>query len=133
MADVKSVTQATFSEEVLKADRKVVVDFWAPWCGPCRYVAPEVEKLAARHPEIKVVKLNVDEAPLIANSYGIMGIPTVALFSGGNLVARVVGAMPVERIEQQLGLGPGGSQASSGSETTAEEDEDFEKRSEAAG
>ncbi len=134
MANVKSVTQATFSEEVLKSDRKVVVDFWAPWCGPCRYVAPEVEKLAARHPDIKVVKLNVDEAPLIANSYGIMGIPTVALFSSGNLVARVVGAMPVERIEQQLGLGQGGSAPTPDSEATAEsEDEALEERSEATG
>ncbi|MER3396580.1 MAG: thioredoxin [Acidimicrobiia bacterium] len=107
MANVESVTQATFSEEVLKSEKKVVVDFWAPWCGPCRYVAPEVEKLARRHPDIKVVKLNVDEAPLIANSYGIMGIPTIGLFAGGNMVARVVGAMPVEQIEQQLGLPPG--------------------------
>ncbi len=111
MSSVESVNQATFSEEVLKSNKKVVVDFWAPWCGPCRYVAPEVEKLAKRHPDIKVVKLNVDEAPLIANTYGIMGIPTIGLFSGGNLVSRVVGAMPVERIEQQLGLPPGSESA----------------------
>lgn len=110
MASVQSVTQATFSEKVLKSPEKVVVDFWAPWCGPCRYVAPEVEKLARRHPDITVLKLNVDEAPLIANSYGIMGIPTIGLFAGGNLVARVTGAMTVEQIEQQLGLPPGSEQ-----------------------
>ena len=106
MPEPKAVTQATFTEEVLKSEQRVVVDFWAPWCGPCRYVAPEIEKLAARHPDIKVVKLNVDEAPLIANTYRIMGIPTIGLFSNGNLVRRVVGAMPVEEIEAQLGLEP---------------------------
>lgn len=104
MAEVKPVTQADFTEEVLKAESNVVVDFWAPWCGPCRMVSPEVEKLADRHPEVKVVKMNTDEAPLIATTYNIQGIPTIGLFNGGSMVARAVGAQTVDRLEQALGL-----------------------------
>lgn len=121
-----AVTQASFADEVLKSDKQVVVDFWAPWCGPCRYVAPEIEKLAMRHPEIKVVKLNVDEAPLIANTYGIMGIPTIGLFSGGTMIRRVVGAMPVEQIEKQLGLEPPASTPSPDAEGGEEASESSE-------
>lgn len=104
MGSVKEVTQSDFSTEVLQADTKVVVDFWADWCQPCRMVAPEVEKLAQRNPDIKVVKLNVDDAPLISTTYGIQGIPMIGLFNEGELVRRSVGAKGVDLIERELGL-----------------------------
>lgn len=104
MAAVADVQQADFSAEVLKSEKKVLVDFWAPWCQPCRFVGPEVEKLAERYPDLKVVKLNVDEAPLISTTYGIQSIPTIGLFDGGSMVRRVTGAMPAERLEVELGL-----------------------------
>lgn len=104
MSSVKEVSQADFSTEVLQSDKKVVVDFWAEWCQPCRMVAPEIEKLATRNPDVKVVKLNVDEAPLISTTYGIQGIPMIGLFNGGKLVRRSVGAKGVDMIERELGL-----------------------------
>lgn len=104
MSDVKAVEQSDFTTEVLNSDSKVVVDFWAPWCQPCKIVGPEVEKLATRNPEVKVVKMNVDDAPLIATTYNIAGIPTIAMFNGGDLVARSVGAKQVDMIERELGL-----------------------------
>ncbi len=102
---VKEVSKDEFQREVLESDLPVVVDFWAPWCAPCLRVAPELEKLAReRDGVLKVVKVNVDEAPEIASSYGVMSIPTIALFRGGQLVARVVGARPKAAIEKGLGL-----------------------------
>jgi thioredoxin 1 len=105
MATIKQVTDATFEQDVLKSERPVLVDFWAAWCGPCRLVAPEMEKLAAKYEgAVDVVKVNVDENPQIAYAYQIMSIPTIAFFRPGQQPMGVVGFRPAEALEAQFGL-----------------------------
>jgi thioredoxin 1 len=95
MSSVTSVTDTNFEAEVLKSTVPVLVDFWAPWCGPCKAVAPIVEELAKEFGDrLKVVKLNTDENPKTAQSYSIRGIPSLYVFMGGQPVEQVVGAVP---------------------------------------
>jgi len=102
---MQEVTEQDFNDIVMTADVPVVVDFWAEWCGPCRLVHPELEKIATEYEgKLKVVKLNIDEAPSIAAKYGIMSIPTIALFVDGDIRSQVVGARPKDDIVMGLGL-----------------------------
>jgi len=95
MSSAAPVTDASFEQDVLKSDVPVLVDFWAPWCGPCRMVAPIVDEIAKDFEgKLKVVKLNTDENPNIASQYGIRSIPTLMIFKGGEKVDTVVGAVP---------------------------------------
>lgn len=98
----KNITQATdnnFEQEVLKSDLPVLVDFWAPWCGPCLMVAPAIEEIAETYQgKLKVVKVNVDENPRLSASYQILSIPTLILFKGGQPVDSVIGALPKNRL-----------------------------------
>lgn len=105
MADIQAVSEQEFNEIVLASDVPVVVDFWAEWCGPCRLVTPELEKIQAEYTDkIRIVKLNIDEAPTVASKYSIMSIPTIALFVDGDVKSQVVGARPKDDIVMGLGL-----------------------------
>jgi thioredoxin 1 len=100
---VTPVTDADFVETVLQSDKPVVVDFWAEWCGPCRMVSPILDELSAEHGEsIRFVKLNVDENPQTAASYRITSIPTLNVFSGGQVVKQIIGARPKSAILGEL-------------------------------
>lgn len=103
MAAAAQVTDSTFDEEVVESDVPVLVDFWAPWCGPCRMVAPVVDEIAEQYAgQVKVVKVNTDENPNVASKYGIRSIPTLMIFKGGAKVDMVVGAVPKTTLAQTL-------------------------------
>ena len=91
MSDVLNVTDSNFEKEVLESDKPVLVDFFAPWCAPCRLAEPVLEELSQERPDIKIVKLNVDENPETAQKYQVMSIPTVILFKDGEIVDQMVG------------------------------------------
>ena len=96
------VTDANFQAEVIESDTPVLVDFWAPWCGPCRIVAPHLEELNDEREDLRVVKLNVDDNPGTASKYGIMSIPTMILFKNGEVAKQVIGALPKSRLQQEI-------------------------------
>src|SRR4026208_897029 len=102
MAD--NVKTDDFDQQVLQSDQPVLVDFWAEWCGPCHAIAPVLDQIADERSDLKVVKLNIDEEPAIAQRYGVMSIPTLILFKDGEPQAAAVGAMPKSMLAERLGL-----------------------------
>jgi thioredoxin 1 len=103
MSKAAAVTDATFDREVLQSGTPVLVDFWAEWCGPCKMISPVLEEIAEEHQgKVTIAKLNVDENPEIAMRYGVMSIPTLALFIGGVEKKRIIGAMPKRNLVTEL-------------------------------
>jgi len=103
VADVQQVTDASFETDVLKSDVPVLIDFWAPWCGPCKAIAPVVEELAKEYAgRLKVVKMNVDDNPQTPSRYGVRGIPNLILFKGGKVSDQIVGAVPKAQLVKAI-------------------------------
>jgi thioredoxin 1 len=100
--DIIDVTDANFQAEVIESDQPVLVDFWAPWCGPCREVAPVLEEINAEREDLRVVKLNTDDNPQTAANYEVLSIPTLILFRDGQIAKKVIGAMPKKRLEAEI-------------------------------
>ena len=100
--NLPEVTDNSFQAEVIEAEQAVLVDFWAPWCGPCRIIAPHLEELQNEREDLRVVKLNVDDNPQTAAQYNVMSIPTLLLFRHGQVAKQIVGAMPKSRLLQEL-------------------------------
>jgi thioredoxin 1 len=106
MAQLEEVTDNNFQAEVLESETAVLVDFWAPWCGPCRVVGPVLEEIAAERADLRIVKLNVDDNQITAAQYQVLSIPTMILFKGGATVKKITGAFPKKKIIEQLELEP---------------------------
>ena len=101
--NILEVTDSNFENDVLKSEKPVLVDFWAEWCGPCRMIAPALDEIAgAMGDKVKIVKLNVDESPKTASKYGVMSIPTLMIFKGGEMASRQVGAAPKAKLQQWI-------------------------------
>ena len=117
---IQHATDDTFEQLVLKNDKPVVVDFWATWCGPCKMVAPEMEKIAAKYEgSVDVVKVDVDANPRISQAFNIMSIPTIAFFRPGQQPMGVAGARPMEALEAHFGLAQYATDASAATATEA--------------
>ena len=97
-----AVTDTNFQAEVLESEQPVLVDFWAPWCGPCRVVGPVLEEIAAERDDLRIVKLNVDENQQTAAAFEVLSIPTMILFKNGQVAKKVIGAYPKKRLESEL-------------------------------
>jgi thioredoxin len=103
VADVQQVSDGSFDSEVLKSDLPVLIDFWAPWCGPCKAIAPVVEELAKEYGgRLKVMKMNVDDNPQTPSRYGVRGIPNLILFKGGQVQDQIVGAVPKAQLVKAI-------------------------------
>jgi thioredoxin 1 len=100
--DINEVTDGNFQAEVIENEKAVLVDFWAPWCGPCRVIAPSLEEIAAEREDLRIVKLNVDDNQVTAARYDVMSIPTLILFKNGEPAHKIIGAMPKSRLVQEL-------------------------------
>lgn len=98
MMSIINISTSNFQDEVLRSDRTVLLDFWAPWCGPCRMVGPILEKIAAERPDVKVGKVNVDEQPELASQFSVMSIPTLVVMKDGKVANQTVGARPKGQI-----------------------------------
>ena len=102
MSDLTNVTDSNFQAEVIESEQPVLVDFWAPWCGPCRVVAPVLEEIAEQRDDLRIVKLNVDENQQTAAQFGVLSIPTMILFKNGSAAKTIIGAYPKKKLEAEL-------------------------------
>jgi thioredoxin 1 len=100
--NLPEVTDSNFQAEVIESEIAVLVDLWAPWCGPCRIIAPHLEELASERADLRVVKLNVDDNPQTAAKYNVMSIPTLLLFKNGQVAHQIIGALPKNRLVQEI-------------------------------
>lgn len=100
----ETITEATFDTEVLGSEQPIIVDFWADWCGPCHAVAPVLDEIVAEREGIRLAKVNIDEEPALASRFGILSIPAMVLFEGGEPKAAALGAQPKKALEKALGL-----------------------------